>query len=148
MGFSVSGAAAIIFASMFIAFGMWYTAVDNSFDQVSSAQGEQIGDTIDTSNTDINISEATHDGGVTEGLTVMADNTGTTELSLNGTHLLVDGELLEDWQADAEVNGDDETDLWLPGEELEIQVDPGPPPDRVKLITEHGIADHESVQVN
>jgi len=138
MGFSVSGAAAIIFASMFIAFGMWYTAADNSFSRVTDAQDAQSEGSLETSNTEIAIVSASYNSGT---LTVDVNNTGTTQLSLNETDLLVDGQYETDWQAaNATVASDGGTDLWLPGEQLTITLDKASQPNRVKLVTESGVA--------
>lgn len=140
MGFSVSGAAAIIFASLFIAFGMWYTAADNSFNRVVDAQDAQTEGSLETENTDIEIISASYDGGATE-LTIEVNNTGATQLSLNATDLLIDGAFVSGWEADdATVAGDGSTDLWLPGETLTITLDRATQPDRVKLVTESGVA--------
>jgi flagellar protein FlaF len=137
MGFSVSGAAAIIFASMFIAFGMWYTAADNSFSRVTDAQDAQSESSLETSNTAIEIISASYSSGT---LTVEINNTGTTQLSLNQTDLLIDGQYETDWQAaNATVAGDGSTDLWLPGEQLTITLDRASQPDRLKLVTESGV---------
>jgi flagellar protein FlaF len=137
MGFSVSGAAAIIFASMFIAFGMWYTAADNSFSRVTDAQDAQSESSLETSNTAIEIISASYSSGT---LTVEINNTGTTQLSLNQTDLLIDGQYETDWQAaNATVAGDGSTDLWLPGEQLTITLDRASQPDRIKLVTESGV---------
>lgn len=140
MGFSVSGAAAIIFASMFIAFGMWFTATSNSFDRVVDAQDLQTEGTLETSNTDISIVSATYNESGEQRLVVTATNEGTTELSLAAANLLIDGVYVEDWQADATVENDADTDLWLSGEQLVIDVERDQAPDRVKLVTQSGVA--------
>lgn len=143
MGFSVSGAAAIIFLSTFVAFGVLYTAADNSFHSVVDAQTDQTDRTLEAANTDIAISSATYDG--TE-LTVTANNTGATGLSLSGTSLLVDNTFESGWEDGAEVDGNAETDLWLPGETLTITVDHESQPARVKLATEVGVSASSEVE--
>jgi len=144
MGFSVSGAAAIIFASMFIAFGAWYGAASNSFERVNEARQLQADDVRETRNTHVAISEATYDAG-TDQLTVVVDNTGGSQLTLNGTDLLVDGRYVEGWQADATVEGDGSTDLWLAGEALTITVPRSSQPDRVKVVTDTGVSNTSEV---
>lgn len=136
MGFSVSGAAAIIFASMFIAFGVWYTAADNSFHQITDAQTAQTDGALETANTEIAVVSATFE---TDTLTVQVNNTGVSTLSLRGTDLLVDGEFVQDWESDAEVLGNEETDLWLSGETLTVELTLTEAPARVKVVTESGV---------
>jgi flagellar protein FlaF len=147
MGFSVSGAAAIIFASMFIAFGAWYTAVDNSFQQIDDAEDDQIEGSLEAANTAIELSSAVYNASESDQqFEIRANNTGTTELSLNSTTLLLDSELEAGWQADAEVDSNGETDLWLPGEELVITLTLTEQPTRVKLATESGVAEGIEVE--
>jgi len=142
MGFSVSGSAALIFAGLLIAFGMWHGAASNSFERVSEAQSDRSDGLLDQTNTAVVVDSAsTADGD----LTVEATNTGSTALSLNGTDLLVDNEYQTDWRANATVDGDAGTDLWLPGERLTAEVAAGSGPGRVKLVTEAGVTDAEVV---
>lgn len=143
MGFSVSGAAAIIFASMFIAFGVWYTAADNSFNQITDAQDARTGGALEQANTDVEVASATVEA---ETLTVAVDNTGAVELSLAATDLLVDGEFVADWEADATVEDSTETDLWLPGETLTIELTVDVEPERIKVVTGSGVATTAEVE--
>jgi flagellar protein FlaF len=147
MGFSVSGAAAVIFISMFIAFGVWFTATSNSFDQVAEAQELQTDSALESGNTAVEIVSATFNESGNERLAVTVNNTGAAGLSLNATDLLVDGSFVDGWQAGADVDGDAGTDLWLAGEQLSISRDPASTPDRVKLVTQSGIADTATVEV-
>ena len=144
MGFSVSGAAAIIFASLFIAFGMWFTAASNGFDAVTEAQDHQTESTLETANTDFEIVTAEYDNPT---LTVEANNTGATVVSLDETDLLVDGEFVDGWESDATVGpqNDAGTDLWQAGEQLTITVDLAATPSRVKLVTPSGVSTTSTV---
>lgn len=146
MGFSVSGAAAIIFASMFIAFGMWFTASSNSFDRIVNSQDVQTEGTLETSNTDVGITTATYNSS-SDGLVVEANNTGANELSLSSTDFLIDGLYLDGWQNGAEVEGVANTDLWLSGEQLVIDLERETEPQRVKLVTESGVSAVATVEV-
>ncbi len=146
MGFSVSGAAAIIFASMFIAFGMWFTASSNSFDRIVNSQDVQTEGTLETSNTDVGITTATYNSS-SDGLVVEANNTGANELSLSSTDFLIDGLYLDGWQNGAEVEGVANTDLWLSGEQLAIDLERETEPQRVKLVTESGVSAVATVEV-
>jgi len=142
MGFSVSGSAAIVFAGLLIAFGMWHTAGSNSFEQVTEAQSDRSDAALDTKNTDFTIDSASFATGT---LVIDATNEGSTALGLNRTDLLIDNVHEPDWQANATVDGDGTTDLWLPGETLTIEVSMGSSPARVKLATEGGVSDAEVV---
>jgi flagellar protein FlaF len=144
MGFSVSGAAAIIFVSMFIAFGMWFTAASNGFDRITDAQDTQTESTLEASNTAIQIDSAQYDPS-TDVLTITASNTGTTELSLAATDLLEDGAFVSGWESSATVEGNGATDLWLPGETLSIELTRTTGPTRVKLVTPSSVADSTTV---
>jgi flagellar protein FlaF len=146
MGFSVSGAAAIIFASMFIAFGMWFTASSNSFDRIVNSQDVQTEGTLETSNTDVGITTATYNSS-SDGLVVEANNTGANELSLSSTDFLIDGIYVDGWQNGAEVEGVANTDLWLSGEQLVIDLERETEPQRVKLVTESGVSAVATVEV-
>lgn len=141
MGFSVSGAAAIIFASMFIAFGMWYTAASNSFDGITDAQDYQTESALEASNTEIDIVTAEYNT-TSEVLTVEANNTGATVVSLADTDLLVDGEFVDGWEAGATVGpqNDGSTDLWQAGEQVTITRNRTSSPNRVKLVTPSGVS--------
>jgi flagellar protein FlaF len=147
MGFSVSGAAAIIFASMLVAFGMWFTATANSFDQVSESRELRTDGVLESSNTAVEIVSATYNESGNGRLVVDVNNTGAAGLSLNATDLLIDGAFVEGWQPDATVDGNGGTDLWLAGEQLTVTRDPAPAPDRVKIVTPSGVADTGAVEV-
>lgn len=139
MGFSVSGSAAIIFLSTFIAFGMLYTAADNSVHELIDAQDDRSDGTLETKNTQIEVVNATYDD-VDNEVTITANNTGATDLSLEATTLLLDNTVKQGWQENATVDGDSETDLWLPGETLTITVNADSTPDRVSLTTGSGVS--------
>jgi len=139
MGFSVSGAAAIIFLSMFIAFGVLYTAADNSLDSVMNAQDDRTDGTLETKNTAINVTSAVYSDADDE-VTITANNTGATALSLNVTSLLVDNGFEQGWEPNATVDGNDGTDLWLPGETVTINVTATTQPARVSLTTGSGVS--------
>ena len=140
MGFSVSGSAAIIFASLFLAFGMWHTAASNSFERVTDAQGDRTDHVLETANTDINVTSATYDA-ENDTLEIHVDNTGAAQLSLSGTDLLIDGNYEADWQGSADVAGDSTTDVWPPTKDLVVTLGSvTSQPDHVKLVAPSGVA--------
>lgn len=144
MGFSVSGSAALVFAGLFVAFGMWHTATANSFERVSEAEADRTDAVLAQQNTELAIVTASYDGGADE-LTIDVENTGATELRLSRTDLVVDGAYVTGWRDGATVDGDGGTDLWLGGETLTVVLDRTSQPSRVKVITERGVADASGV---
>lgn len=141
MGFSVSGAAAIIFATLFVTFGMWYTATANSFEAVSDAEKDRTDAVLETRNTEIEVVSTNYNSSNTGSeLTVKVNNTGAEQLSLDSTDLLVDGEYRTGWQNGAEVNGDPDTRLWLSGEQLTITVSADSQPSRIKVTVENAVS--------
>lgn len=140
MGFSVSGAAAILFATMFLTFGMWFTASSNSFERVTEAENAQSDTVLEAHNTAISVANVTYNA-TSEVLTVMVNNTGASQLTVDSTDLLVDGQYQTGWEENATVAGKD-TRLWLAGETLTmtVTVSNSTEPTRVKVTTEHGVS--------
>lgn len=139
MGFSVSASAAIIFAAMFIAMGMLYPAVANGTERVTDARSDAADSMLDQQNTAIDLVNASYDAPSTT-LTVTVDNTGTTDLSIEATDILVNNTYVTPTTT---VAGDPSTDLWLPGERLTVEVDVSLTPDgsnRVVVVTNHGVS--------
>ena len=149
MGFSVSGATVVLFLGMFISFGMVYTAANNGFERVNDAYGAETDSELVRQNTDIDVASASvADDGEDLTLTVTANNTGTTSLSVNDTDILIDGRYAnftgENVTA-AAVDGNERTDLWLPGETLRVELPVSSAPSQVKVVTESGVAASEVV---
>jgi flagellar protein FlaF len=144
MGFSVSGSAAIVFAGMFIAFGMFHTATTNGFERVSEAQNDRTDRTLAQQNTAIDVTSAiwnTTSGNVT----VTVGNTGSESLTVDEVDLLANNSYISGYATS--VDGDTETDLWLPQEQLTITVASlNDNPGRIKLVTGTGVADSTTTQ--
>ena len=139
MGFSVSGSAAIIFVAAFIGFGMFYSASANGFERVNDAREDQRDRLLDQQNTDISIASATWNASGNENLVVSVDNTGSETLSVAETDLLVENDYQTGY--DTTVDTEPSTDIWASQERLEITVTSfSSPPDRVKVVTENGVA--------
>jgi flagellar protein FlaF len=151
MGFSTSGSLLVIFIAMFAALGTVYTSTSNTTEQLSDARDDQAEQQSAILHTSINVTNATWDDGSNQ-LTVSVNNTGSTDLSVNATDLLVNGIYIENWEANANVEGQDR-DLWAPGEELVIEdstnVDSAvsTTPEQVVVVTEAGIAARADVEV-
>jgi flagellar protein FlaF len=142
VGFSVSGAAAIVFTGLFVAFGMWYGASYDSFERVSEAQHDRSERVLETKNVDIDVVTAEY---ATSTLTVEVDNTGATAIALNQTDILIDNGYETGWRDGAEVAGDGDTWLWQSGEQLSVTFDESSQPDQVRVATARGVADTREV---
>ncbi|MEF8822397.1 MAG: flagellin [Halovenus sp.] len=145
MGFSVSGTTALIFVAFLISFGAFYSASMGTFGEIRDAQVDQSDRNIDTINTDIEIGSATYNG-TTDELVIVANNTGASTLTLNNTDLLIDGELVSDWQTTVTVDGNTDRNLWAPQQTLEITVSRDTQPDRIKIVTEYAVAATATVE--
>ena len=143
MGFSVSGAAVIVFAGLFVAFGMFYSATANTQERVNDAEQDWRDDTLAQQNTDFEIVDASYYSS-NESLIVRANNTGAVSQSVAETDLLIDNSYRDSF-AERSVDGDSTTDLWLPGEQLRYNVSLPGRPDRVKLVAETGVSGTEVV---
>ncbi len=143
MGFSVSGSAAIIFIGLIVAAGIAIPSIVGSFGSLAGAQGQQVDRGIDSLNTEFDVWTATYDNGSDE-LELRLNNTGSTSLSVNGTTVLVDGVVPSDGDVSTTVEADPGASLWLPGETLTITIGgETEAPERVKIVTENGIAETE-----
>jgi len=148
MGFSVSAATAVIFAGLFLALGIFYPAMVNSYERVQAADADQADRALEQANTDIRLDDATSaGGGGGNRLEVTLTNTGSTSLTVSETDVVVDGTYIQRSELDTTVtdvdnNDDSTTDLWLPGETLDITYNPAGQfnGDRVRVVTEHGVA--------
>lgn len=138
MGFSVSGSAAIIFVAIFLAFSTAYTASANGFERMTDAKTAVDEEALERQNTALSVANVTYDGG-TDTLSVDVVNEGTTGLSVNATDLLVDNAYRDNFTA-RRVGGDNSTDLWLPGEQLHLELTTPTRPDRVKIVSGPGVA--------
>lgn len=143
MGFSVSGSAVVILTGLLISFGMFFTAASNGNERVADAQSAALDDNRAVQNSGVNVTEATWDGASNE-LTVHVNNTGTVDYTLQDTDIVVDNDLQTSFVSRT-VDGDANTDLWLPGNQLTVVVSLTVGPSRVKVVTETGVADAEVV---
>lgn len=138
MGFSVSATTAIVFIGLFISFGMFYSATWNGFEEVSDARSAATELTLDRQNTALAVTHAAYDAG-NDTLNVTVVNDGSTTLSVTDTDLLVDNELQTAF-VKRTAGGDAETEIWLPGERLVLEVSLASAPTRVKVVTAGGVA--------
>jgi archaeal flagellar protein FlaF len=141
MGFSVSGATAVIFVSLLFGFGMFYGSVSNGVERVAGAREEASEAALDRQNSAIGISELAYNG-TTNTLDIAVRNEGATALSVTSADLLVDNDFRSQSSMNqVAVDGDTGTDLWLPGEVLVIELETSPAPNRVTIATENGLVE-------
>jgi len=146
MGFSVSGSAAILFIAAFVSVGILYSAAFNGFERVQDAESASDERVLEAKNTAIEISNVTYEGGTDDRMTVNVTNNGSTTLSLSATDLVTDGTYVgEDAYLNTSVDGNNATDLWMPGETYSMTVNQEPEPDRIKVVTENGVTAMEVV---
>lgn len=146
MGFSVSGSWVLILVGTLAAFGSLYSAAANTAEHYEESRQLQQDHLQQIQGTDVSIASVSLVDGVSCGVNVTVENTGETTLDLNETDLLYDNGYQVGWRADAEIDGDGNTDIWRPGQTLSI-TDDGllSAPDRIKIVTGSGVADTTEV---
>lgn len=138
MGFSTNGAAAILFLAAFMVVGAVVPAAQASFEGVSESMASRENRMLATTNTDVNLTNATYNA-TTDELTVTVENTGTTSLLVNDTDVIVDGEIRSN--ATMAVEGSARRTVWAPGQRLTITVSMPNQPQRVVVVTEHAVSE-------
>jgi len=149
MGFSVSGATAIVFLGAVIAFGSAYPAIVDSTEAISQAQGQQSDRMLEQQNSEITVETAEYYAG-NDTLTANVSNSGTTALGVDEVDVLVNGTYRDrPEEATVEVVGNSGSEVWLPGEILRVKVTPTSATAgdelRLKLVTGPGVADATEV---
>ena len=151
MGFSVSGSLVVVLLGLFIALSVYYGSVSNAMERVNDARLAQHEHSHGIHDADLNITSLSVVTSPSCGVELEVNNTGSTELMLNDTDLLLDNEYRPDWQADAVVDGETtgdepDTDLWLPGERVSIdETGLDAAPRSVKVVSGPGVADTREV---
>lgn len=142
MGFGTSGAVAVVFVGLLIAVGIAYPTLETAQDRRSTAIDDRDRRALDVKNTDIDLTDAAYNATGTDELTVNVTNTGSTTLSVDETDLLVDGVYQESYETT--VDGASTRSTWQPGERLTMTVSLASAPNRVKVVTENGVAETET----
>ena len=142
MGFSTSGAAAIIFVGLLVAVGIAFPALETAHDRRATAMDERDERALDMRNTAIDTVAEHADGD----LHVDVRNEGSTTLTVEHTDTLLDGvyttpTTIAVRDDDGETWTDDERSTVTPGESLELTFEGVGEVDRVKVVTRHGIAE-------
>lgn len=146
-GFSTSGSVLIIFTGLFIAVGGLYTATANTGERMADATDDQQEQFEDVQQSRIVTSADWNE--TTGNLTVRANNTGETTLSVDAVDVIVDGEYAPPGDFDrVEVEGRD-TGIWGPDAQLVLEEGETftSAPGRVKVVTGAGVADTATVEV-
>lgn len=139
MGFSVSGATAVLFVGLLFAAGIAYPTVQTAGERLSDAVGEREERLLSQQNTAIDVASVSYENS-TSTLVVAVDNAGSTTLSVNATDLLVDGTYRVD--PTVSVDGQPGRTIWVPGERLTYTLTGVETrPDRVRVVTETGVAE-------
>jgi flagellar protein FlaF len=146
MGFSVSGATAVIFIGLLVSVATVYPAVDHYADRRSAAATAAEERDLTRQNTAIEFVNATYNESTDE-LTVTIRNTGASSLSVAATDLLVDGEYARPTAANTTVEGIATTDIWAPGETLRLTLSRASAPNRTKVVSGPGVAVTARVEV-
>ncbi|OLZ39730.1 flagellin [Natrinema saccharevitans] len=138
MGFSTSGATAIVFVGVLVAAGIAYPVFQTAQEQRRDAIADRDDRQLDVRNTGIEVASWSYNESGDENFTMSVDNTGSTTLSVPETALLLDGVYQESYATS--VDGDGGRELWQPGETLTMEVST-PRPDRAKVVTDYGVAE-------
>jgi flagellar protein FlaF len=145
MGFSVSGATAVVFVGLLVSAGTLYPVVDRFAERRSDAVAARDERALTRQNTAVAVDNATYDPGAGE-LTVAVTNTGASALAVPAVDLLVDGAYAT--PSSTTVAGDAGTEVWLPGETLTVRATTADSPNRVKVVTGPGVAATAAVEVS
>lgn len=144
MGLSVSASAGVVFLGVFLAVGIVYPAAANGFEQVSDARHDAADRALAQANTGVDVTNATYNT-TTDTLVVNATNDGTTAVDVGDATLLVDNAIPAPANTTVTVEGDDDTDVWLPGERARFEVDLASAPNRTQVVVDHGVRDASDV---
>lgn len=144
MGFSVSGATAVVFVGLLVSAATLYPVVDRTTDRRSDALSDRDERALTRQNTALGTVNATYNSS-SDVLTVSVENGGPSTLAVTEVDLLVDGQYATG--LDSTVDGDSATDVWAPGEELNLTRSDPTAPARVKLVTGPGVAATTTVEV-
>ena len=152
MGFSVSGATALLFVAFLLSFGTFYTATMGAVEQVQEAQVDTQDSDLAALNTEIEIQSAEYNASGQEELTIVANNTGAEPLNVTDVSLLVNGTYVEFEPNDVTLRSPDGELLWVPQQQLVLTISGNDLPafsdgETVKLVTKNAVADTAQITV-
>lgn len=140
MGFSTSGSMAVLFVGVLVAISTAYPVMSTANERVHTAVEDRSDRSMSERNSNIELANTTYNAS-NDTLVVWVDNAGSRTLSVNDTDVLVNGIYRQGYVTT--VDGENRT-VWVPGETLRIELSASTRPDRVKVITEFGIAETET----
>jgi flagellar protein FlaF len=143
MGFSASGATAVIFIGLLVSAATLVPAVQDAREAQYDGLENRDDRMLEQRNTEIEVVDAVYND-TEDTLTVRLDNTGTTPLDAEETDLLVDGEYVD---PSRDVAGDGGRTLWSPGSRLVFTYDMTVTPNRVHIATRPGVQAAANVTV-
>jgi flagellar protein FlaF len=146
MGFSVSGAVAVVLIGLLVSAATLYPAVDRATERRADAVEARDERALERQNTAVSLVDATYNTSQ-ETLTVTVTNTGASTLDVPAVDLLVDGEYAVLSAANRSVGGDTATEVWSPGENLTLTRGEPSAPERVFVVTGPGVAAAGAVEV-
>jgi flagellar protein FlaF len=146
MGFSVSGATAVLFVGLLVGAATLYPAVDRYAERRSDATTANNERILTQQNTAIETVNATYNAS-TDQLTITVRNTGASTLSVVRTDVLVDGSYAQLSASNTTVGASSTTDIWAPGERLTVTLTHPSEPNRVKIVSGPGVAVTAPVEV-
>ncbi|SER19817.1 flagellar protein FlaF [Natrinema salaciae] len=128
----------IIFVGVLIAAGIAYPVFQTASENRSAAIDDRDDRALAMRNTAIDVAAWRYNESGNENFTMDVTNTGSTVLSIPETDLLIDGVYRQSYETS--VGGSPVRELWQPGETLTVTISTDRP-NRVKIVTEHGIAE-------
>ncbi len=146
MGFSVSGAVAVVLIGLLVSAATLYPAVDRATERRADAVEARDERALERQNTAVSLVDATYNTSQ-ETLTVTVKNTGASTLEVPAVDLLVDGEYATPPAANRSVEGDTATEVWGPGENLTLTRTEPSAPGQVLVATGPGVAVTGAVEV-
>ncbi|GGM70378.1 flagellar protein FlaF [Halarchaeum rubridurum] len=137
MGFSTSGAVAVLLIAALISAGVIVPAVQSSADEVERAFNDRTNHAVAIENTDVELRNATYDAEA-DTFTLTAENVGTTTLTVADVDLLLDGDYVSERRTAVESRSS--RTAWAPGETLTVTVERSAQPTRALVATKGGIS--------
>lgn len=132
---------AVLLVGVLVAISTAYPMMSGANERVQTAVDDRDDRSLSQRNTDIELANVTYNE-TTDVLVVRVNNTGSRTLSVNDTDVLVDGRFQQGYATS--VDGDGSRSIWTPGETLRVELSASTRPDRVKVVTEFGIAETET----
>jgi flagellar protein FlaF len=132
---------AVLLVGVLIAISTAYPIMSAANERVQTAVDDRGDRSLSQRNSDIELANVTYND-TTDVLVLRVTNAGSRTLSVADTDVLVDGQFQQGYATT--VGGDRTRSIWTPGETLRVELSTSTRPDRVKVVTEFGIAETET----